>query len=233
MNFVTFGSPGWEKSLERINGEAVKMNIFNKIFITTIHDLDKSFWEAHHNFVMTNRRGFGYWIWKSQVILQTLKRIPEGEILVYADAGCSLNVEGLDKLKEYGELAKQGPGILVFEMVGLECGHWTKMDCFQALDFHDYNSYQIMATAIIMVNNEFTRNFVQEWFSLCSNYQLLTDAPSIHPNHPSFKEHRHDQSIFNILARKRGCKVIKDETYFQPNWDQNKNYPIHARRWRS
>ena len=46
-------------------------------------------------------RGFGYWIWKPQVILQSLRMMDKGDVLLYADAGCVLNNLGKKKFNEY------------------------------------------------------------------------------------------------------------------------------------
>ena len=37
--------------------------------------------------------------------------------------------------------------------------------------------------------------------SICNNYHVIDDSPSIRKNIPGFKEHRHDQSIFSALTK--------------------------------
>jgi hypothetical protein len=43
------------------------------------------------NNVDYNKRGYGYWIWKSQIIKQHMDLLNDGEILLYCDAGSQLN----------------------------------------------------------------------------------------------------------------------------------------------
>jgi hypothetical protein len=42
----------------------------------------------------------------------------------------------------------------------------------------------------------------KKYYETACDYHLIDDSPSIIPNHPSFREHRHDQSIFNMFVKK-------------------------------
>ncbi len=54
----------------------------------------------------------------------------------------------------------------------------------------------------------------REWLNLATeNYHWIDDSPSHLPNHPDFREHRHDQSIISLLVKNRGALIIPDETY--------------------
>ncbi|MFM8708901.1 MAG: hypothetical protein ACKOHK_12710, partial [Planctomycetia bacterium] len=58
---------------------------------------------------------------------------PEGDLLVYCDAGCSLNAEGRSRLEEYLALAAADPaGVLAFSLDGT-VGEWTKRAALAAL----------------------------------------------------------------------------------------------------
>ena len=43
---------------------------------------------------LKNPRGSGYWIWKSQIILQTLEKMEKNDMLIYIDSGSTLNIRG-------------------------------------------------------------------------------------------------------------------------------------------
>ena len=60
--------------------------------------------------IFTQKTGGGYWLWKPWVIAETLRKIPEGDILIYADTGFVLKKD-ITKLVE--ELTEQD--ILVFQ----------------------------------------------------------------------------------------------------------------------
>jgi hypothetical protein len=109
------------------------MNIFSNILIITDKILEKRchiFWNKHKNFILKNNRGYGYWLWKSFIILKTLESIDEEDIIVYADSGCSLNINGLNRLNEYFDIVKNSKyGILTFETPFIE-KQYTKRDVF-------------------------------------------------------------------------------------------------------
>jgi hypothetical protein len=58
----------------------------------------------------------------------------------------------------------------------------------------------------------------------------VDDSPSILPNLLVFEEHRHDQAIFSLLAKKYDITTIPDETW-NVQWAKY-NWPIHAARIR-
>lgn len=44
-----------------------------------------------------------------------------------------------------------------------------------------------------------TRNLTKKLYKYtCKDYHNIDDTPSIIQNHSTFKEHRHDQSLFNL-----------------------------------
>lgn len=237
FNLATFADTKYIKTLNRIKQEAINLNLFNNIFAWNENDLDIDFVEKHMDFITKNKRGYGYWIWKPQIILQALKKTPKGSVLVYCDAGCSLNTLGINRLKEYCEMVKNHPsGILSFKLSHIE-KTWTKMDLmhyFNYLKQEELSSYQVAATAIIIHNTDAVYKFFYKWLDTCviDNYRYIDDSPSIIPNTEFFIEHRHDQSIFSILCKQNQCLIIPDETYWENAWDKNSHYPIHARRFK-
>lgn len=61
-------------------------------------------------------RGFGYWMWKPEVILRSLERIADGEVLLYLEAGCHLNPAGGARFSQYVEfVAASSSGLLAFQ----------------------------------------------------------------------------------------------------------------------
>ncbi|WP_199104594.1 hypothetical protein, partial [Aquitalea sp. ASV11] len=92
--FLSFADKRMKKSLTRIKSQAEEMGIYDEIIITTEDDLDANFKENFKEKLKYNIRGFGYWCWKPQIILQTLNKMKDGDILQYTDAGCHLNPSG-------------------------------------------------------------------------------------------------------------------------------------------
>ena len=239
LYFATFGNGIFSNSRERISREALTFNIFKKIF--QYSDVDEEYKNIHKNFFEKNKKGYGYWISKSKIILQTLKNIEENDILLYCDSGCVLNIEGKPRLLQYFEIVKNHPtGIVCFQLKDLlktgEIMHpekrWNKRDTIESILGNNpsdtiLNTSQCEAGMIFIKKCDLSMKIIEEWYEFCQNYHLIDDSPSIKTNDLIFQEHRHDQSVFSLLAKKYDVCKILDETYWYPNWN---NYPIHARR---
>jgi hypothetical protein len=237
--FISFGTlDNYKESIERIKKEAEEMNFFDKIKVYTQFDFDAEYTNRHNNFFNTHKRGFGYWIWKSYVVLKTLNEMQEGDILIYADAGCTLNnnLIARNKLDTYIQLCKTLPeGNIAFQMSYIE-KEWTKMDVFITLDANKpgiMNSGQLVGGVFILKKCKRVMNLIHEWYTISQNYQLISDFPSVIQNHANFRDHRHDQSLFSVLRKKRGTIIIQDEVDFDDYNDSKcKLYPIVAARIR-
>jgi len=234
---LTFANRKWTHAPVRIRQEAETMGIFEDIFVTSETDLDPEFWEKHRNFMThpSNARGFGFYIWKPQIILQTLQRIPANAVLLFVDAGCQLCSEGVPRLREYVRMVSQHPsGILGFDIVH-SVEDWTKADtlAYYQLTPEERRAPQHASGIILFHNTPAGRAFVQHWRDDCEHYELVCDQPTgKYPTHPNFRDHRHDQSVYSILFNRYQCCSLLDETWWEPNWDKNKHYPVHARRLR-
>jgi hypothetical protein len=197
IHFCTFADSSNSLTLQRIRNEA--LSVFEHVHTYNENDLSIDFLKEHNNFIQKNKRGYGYWIWKPQVIIQTLEKMKEGDILVYSDAGCSINKQNMHKLKEYVKVVN------IHELVGFNNGanesSWCKMDLLILLNRKPET--QVVATSFIAKKSTETVEFFKKWLHICSveNYRYLDDSKSIEPNSPDFKEHRHDQSIFSLLFK--------------------------------
>ena len=84
---------------------------------------------------------------------------------------------------------------------------YTKTDTFLNFGF-DFND-QILKLphmepgAVLIKVSEKTRLFYEEYYRLCENYHIIDDSPSAVSEKDEFVEHRHDQSVFSLLAKKK------------------------------
>jgi len=211
--FLTFGDARFEGALRRIEREAAASGFFDELRIRRPRDLGRAFWRKHGRFVSANRRGYGYWIWKPWLVLDALVACQPDEILVYADAGCTINGNGRKRFDDYRRLAEGTPsGVMGFQLE-LEERRYTKGDAFEALHaWHLKNTPQVVTTAILWRRCESSIEFARDWLTLAESYNLLSDVPSVVRNDPAFVEHRHDQSLFSLLAKLRGGAIVDDET---------------------
>ena len=246
IHFATFADLRLKKTLNRIGRQANKMGIFNTISISNEFDLDQDFKELFKDKLNAKTRGFGYWIWKSQIILQSLNKIKEGDVLLYIDAGCHLNYKGKQRLLEYIDLAANSEtGVVMFKPdddVTLNSFEdniefkYTKGDLLKHFGVLNNklvtHSNQLVGGVILVRKDSINIKFIQ---SLIDTYKcdfaLIDDSSSKYPNFEGFIEHRHDQSIISILAKLRGVEIISaSEIYTNGDWLELINYPIWTKR---
>lgn len=239
--FVTFNSKHESQALTRIQEEAKTFYNFERVYGFNANSLlqDEAFSNAHMNFIQNNRRGYGYWIWKPFLISKVMHQIPDGAFIVHVDSGCTLSNEGKQRFKEYLALMDYfNTDILCFQMHPHLEKTWSKKDTVLFLNASetDLNSGQIIGGVNIWRKSDFSLTFLKLWLDTMTadNYHYVDDTPSKEPNDPSFKEHRHDQSIFSLLiktiAKEKAYVINHDETW-SDNWDSIKHIPIHAIRW--
>ena len=198
-------------ALKRFYNQAIEMNIFEDIFLYEELNLGKDFTNHFNDKLNYNVRGFGYWCWKPYIILKSLEKIKDGDILVYADTGCHLKKEYIDKMKNYIEYAEKYD-IVAFEL-SIPDKFYTKSDLFNY--FNVLNNKEITdtntrcATSFVIKKTDKTIRFVNEWLKIFYyNFNLADDTPSVIKNLDGFVEHRHDQSIFSILSKLYNAKAI-------------------------
>jgi hypothetical protein len=115
MHFLSFANRRYGGSLVRIRREAAALDRFQTIQTVDDRGLGADYWRVHAETVRRYRRGFGLWTWKPYVVRRSLEALPEGDMLVYSDAGCSLNSEGRSRLEEYVAMAAGDSfGVLAF-----------------------------------------------------------------------------------------------------------------------
>jgi hypothetical protein len=204
--FITF-SAGTQEYIDAGNRILKQANDTNKFDKTTFYgadDLknDTEFWTTHSKFVESNERGFGYWIWKSYLIKKTMEQMADGDILLYLDSGCEINVKHAHLFDGLFETVRRD---YIIGVPNCYEKPWNKMDTILALDALDGKYMDRRqrngGTNMFFVCDK-TRALVNRWYELCCDYHLIDDSPSVSPNLPEFLEHRHDQAIFSLLTKK-------------------------------
>lgn len=247
MWFLTFGggSVNYHNAVDRICKQAEEFEIFDRIIGYKCKDLPTQFpefWEREKDFIRSHPRGYGYWIWKPFLVLDTLERMNDGDILFYGDAGCELNIRGKSRMMEYIEMTKERD-TLFFQITRPEF-KWTKADSVMSvglsMDSPILQSNQIESNAFFLKKTEVVLNLIREVKEIANkvHHHYVTDDRSLMPNHPEFVEHRHDQSLLSLLVKKGGFYYLpseyqrRGERYFAPDWTRGKNFPILTMRTR-
>jgi hypothetical protein len=213
--FITFGAGIFDNYVhnkpanfyeagKRLINEATQLQVFDNTRLYSDSDLkdDEIFWRQHKDFITNNKRGYGYWIWKSYIIKKTMSNMKDGDILLYADSGCTLsqNKKYIQELFKKIENDK-----IIASLTSYSDVQYTKQDLIIHLGME--NSEQIktkqrQATSIMFYVCDETRNLVDLWYDTCCNYHMIDDSQSLAKNDVSCCGHRHDQSIFSLLTKK-------------------------------
>ena len=210
--FVTFGSAPYAAALRRIEREARATGAFAAVHAFTEADIAPDYAAAHAD-VLRQPRGAGLWLWKPYFVARVLAGLAEGELLLYADAGCEFRASPAP----YLELARRH-GFLGFR---LEPEHtlqrWTKGDVLAAagLELGLFGiEPQLVGGVFALRKSARTAAFVAHWLRLCEDAQLVGDAESSAPSHPAFQGGRHDQAILSALFYRLAPGIaLADQTW--------------------
>lgn len=225
LHLTYFGDNNFSIGKNRIKIQAENFEVFK-----SIQEFDDTILENIDYFNIVNqikdsnqqipKRGMGYWIWKPYIVLKALENIPNNDVLLYVDCGCELNKNGFEKLSEYYQECFDTEG--VFFTLNLPEIQWTKMDTYRHIigdDDRYLMTRQIMATSFFVKNTPMIKELIQRWidFGIEKNGHYINDDSSVETNHEIFREHRHDQSIFSLLLKKKSKEhdftFYEDDTY--------------------
>lgn len=250
---VSFADEANGGALARLREQADRLGCYDDVRCFSPADLDAEFRGEFASRLARSMRGYGYFVWKPQIVLQALRDIDDGDVVHYVDAGCHLNARAAVRLREYVELCVQsGLGVLGFSNLHTESSEvparrtrlpslptsaWTKGDLLDHFgvraDPAITGAEQIVATTFFVQKRSETVRLVEEWLNVFrTDFSLADDSPSESPNLPGFIENRHDQSIFSLLCLTRGgyATVCWSEIEWQGDWEHLAGTPIHARR---
>ena len=212
--FITFGA-GLDKftdAANRLMNQVEKTGFFDKTILYSEKNLknDKKFWNKHNEFILSQKRGYGYWIWKSYIIKKTMEQLKDGDIIMYLDSGCEIGYPSQDLIPDFFDYVKKDK--IIGSLARNEQTNkydieknWTKMDLIEELNIIDENlldSPQHQAGLLMIEVCQKTIDLVNLWYKICCRYELIDDSCSKISNCINFVEHRHDQSIFSLLTKK-------------------------------
>lgn len=227
IHFLTFATS--DISLKEIRAEAEHFGFTAKFFYDEKYLKVTELWSKHGDFILENKRGFGYWIWKPFLVSDTLKRLKENDALLYADGGCALNSAGAERLLQYVDMARASNGLLLFHVPMSET-LYSKIDTIRRIlptvPIEELGQQRI-GTAFVVINTKETRRFFQHVLKIATehSYHFLDDSPSTASETPDFIDHRHDQSIMSLLSKHYNYSSIPDETY-PPEKAHRLGFPI-------
>ena len=226
IHFVTFSNTGFmDTSL--IHEQAKEFNIFDKISIKNENDIPE-FIKKHETFINNNKPGYGFWIWKPKIILDTLNEMNENDILIYADAGMYLNVKGKERLNYYLSLLNNNDVITFSAGNKYKAIQYVKIDAILsyypklALDMKRNGCY---SGIIIMKKTDKTINLINDWLMLCENYHFLDKSPSVKKELFCYCGNDGDNGLFNLVLAKH--KIHYEIPHTETNVYNEEDIQLH------
>lgn len=213
----SFGDWRYYPTLDFFKKRAEDISNVDKILIFKESDIDSNFYKKnikHFN----DKRGFGYWVWKSYFINKLINEANDDDIFMYVDAGNEV-IGDLSTL--FDICAKDKKGIILFDNSDnnpngqiWKNNLWTKSDTFNLMNLKT-NEYiygnQINASYIVFRKTRYSARFFKYFQKLCENYNIISDAPNITENfNKEFFDHRHDQSILSLLSIRYKITIERD-----------------------
>jgi hypothetical protein len=224
-----YGTPEYSGSLKLLKKTAIEIGKVDEVFIYDKDWLLNSDFYLKNKYILDKPRGGGFWLWKIYIILESLKKMEDGDIIIYTDAG----IKVINDLTPLYSLASKGinSGKLFFRIAG---GHlnkrWTKRDCFVLMNCdtkEHWDAVQTNAAFQVYVKNEENIKFLNEYLKYARDPRIITDDMNMcgKPNLPEFKDHRHDQSILSLLTVKYNFIMFRDPSQWGNNdKDDYSNY---------
>jgi len=138
-----------------------------------------------------------------------LEAAQDGDYVFYSDAG-SLFTGSIDHL--VGAMNRAGVDVMSFELPLPEV-QWTNSRTFAVMGC-DSDAFrwtnQRNGAFMLFRKTAYATSFVDEFLAWCSDATIVTDSSNGDAPHPHFKSHRHDQSIFSLMCKKRGLPAFRD-----------------------
>jgi len=229
IHFFSYGNDGYRNSKQRIQQEAQNMG-FDKIYIYGPENLPKEFVEKTQPHIL-HQRGAGYWLWKSYFLKQLIDSAEDNDVIIYADAGCHLNIHGKPRLNEYLKIiSEHESGFLSLEMnhENLAEQFYTNEMVFEyfGIDVNDpiRKLGQYVGGILFLRKCPISIQIVNDYYNIAiTRPDLFSDVHNDYKRTEVFRDHRHDQSILGILRKKYGSVTIPDET-----WDEDFRRKLHV-----
>jgi hypothetical protein len=177
----------------------------------------KNYFEQYKN------DAFGFYAFKPLIILDVMSKIPNGDVVLYHDAG----------RPEYNYSFKKDIHPLInmvinhYQGIGLGEGDWshnqfTKDKCFKLMGCdNDYirKKTQLAANWGVFEKNPKCLLFLNDWKKWCLNHEVICTSDN-EQNHEGFTRHTWDQSILTNLFYLYSLKTLP---YVNNGWEKDIN----------
>jgi len=230
--FYTSQDKDYQKNLNKHLNNYKNLG-FKDIFLYTEECITKDFEWLYKDFFQKHRRGYGYWAWKSLAIYDGMKKINDGDMILYHDVGRSCYPfeirYDINDLAKYVKDNHDGIGVAVG---GFLHKRFCKRDAFHYMKCDEekcWNSNQLGATWSLWEKAELPKRLIMDWIKWSFHEkEIITDLPNKCglPNFPEFEDHRHDQALLTNLIYLYGKDNPKIKPLSANAWEKDINHFI-------
>ncbi len=241
IGVVSFGdgSLAYRRAARRVAKQALEFSQVSSTVALGISDLQIAFPEETAKIDWT-ARGLGFWAWKPLAVLSALKLF-EAKVsnIVFADGGCWMNLspQSQSRLEEWATSCEASGAITFSAGQGNSDRRFSKREAVDILGKGIELDEAQRAGGVFMMDRDYAKSFAAEWWGFCQNPILINDEYDPSLQDPNFVEHRHDQSIFSMMAKHRRLPLMPDildiHPASSPLTPEQLSVPIWASRHRS
>lgn len=220
---VAFANDKFLKSLNILEESSRNVGDVDMFIRYSPADLKRDNFYEENKSILNEPLGAGYWIWKPFIILETMKHMEDGDIILYTDAGMKV-LSSLKPLFEIAQGAKDERMLFAeswFYGTHLH-SEYTKRDCFilTGTDYPEFWDERCLSAAFhVWVKTQKNIDFLNEWLGYLKDRRVVTYDPNVCglPNFPDYIDHRHDQAVLSLLSLKHGRELFRAPTQFTNN----------------
>jgi hypothetical protein len=227
--FYTSKNKDYEKNLYKYLNNYKNIGI-KDIFLYTEDCLPKDFKWLYQDFFEKYQRGYGYWAWKPLVIYDAMKKINDGDMILYHDVGRSCySFDIKSNITDLAEKIKKEYKGIGIARGGFKHKEFCKRDVFYYMGCDEENCWnlnQLSATWSFWEKSDIPKKFIMDWIKWCFHDKLIiTDEgnKSGLSNFPEFKDNRHDQAILTNLLYLYNKNNLKIEALTSDGWEKDIN----------
>lgn len=208
------GFSDFELKQIRLIESAKRFGISNIKKWTRKEFLKEPFYDDHKD-LLDVKVGAGMWIWKPYIILEALKKVKEGDFVVYSDTSLFFSEDP----EVLFRICEQNNGFFFIEMdSSWKLSMLCKRDVFHYLNIDNENYYNAPLTEaffMIFQKKPETVNFLIEWLSLCLDKKLIHQNSFSGLNEISnFKGHPCDMPLLAISRLKHNIEGFRNPSQF-------------------
>lgn len=228
-HLVTYGDTNYKDIKESFLKSAVTAGFFDEIHSFSELDLDAGFYKKIYEPVKSCRGG-GYWIWKPYFVKKILNNLETNDILIYCDAGCTINKNGKNRFNQYIDMVLAAESGTVDFALNWREYQFTKAEVFSYFQSASeiMNSAQLVGGILILRKCPHTIKLVDLWLETAVNHPFLFTDEQKSSQYEGFIDHRHDQSIFSVIRKTYGANIIPNETSFRDFEKKGQPFPFWA-----